>query len=145
MGDAGGGLEGRAPGSGARDGFFGACEAGAKAAFGRGAGAVVAGWAGARAGGALTPTSADDWPTPDSSSGPLGSGGGGFTLAPRLPMLGFTIPHPTVHTMMTDAAKAILSHHVGGIPVASITVNGWEGGTLNGGRCKLCQLADLRS
>ena len=69
MGDAGGGFAFRAPGSGARDGFFGAWDAGANAAFGRGgAGAVVAGCIGARGGGTEMGWSADDLPTPDSSS-----------------------------------------------------------------------------
>ena len=67
--DAAGGFEGRAPGSGARDGFLGAWDAGANAAVCRGGeGAVVAGCMGARCGGTEMGWSVDDVPTPDCSS-----------------------------------------------------------------------------
>src|SRR5688500_9834219 len=160
MAEAAGGFEARIPGSGARGGVGGAWDAGAWAAFGRGgagvvtgctmfcrgAGAVVAGCAWTRGtGGMDAARSVVDCPTPDCSSGPLRSGGGGFTLAPRFPMLGFTIPHPTAQTMMTPRAERNFVPPCGREPVALITLHGWEGATLHGWRCKLSLLADLNS
>jgi len=93
IGDAGGGLVERAPGSGARDGFRGAWEEGACAGVKRSAGAVLGpGRALCRgAGRVLGRVLADGLfaetaLVPDASSCPLGSEGGGFTLAPLLPM-----------------------------------------------------------
>jgi hypothetical protein len=89
-GEAAGGRVERAPWSGARDGFFGACDAGRAAAARGGDGTVVTGETGRGdvgtaetfgGGGTVTISTSDE------ASCPFGSGGGGFTLTPRLPMI----------------------------------------------------------
>src|SRR5262249_40569868 len=105
MGDAGGGFVDFAPGNGARDGRFGACdEAAGCAGLKRGAGVVLGTdcCCGARLGWPpCTGTFAEGAPSAAASSGPFGSGAGGFTLAPLLPMITLTIHHPTLLTMTT--------------------------------------------